>query len=265
MNLLHDALRAGRASPASRRVPGRRVLVAGGAGALGAAVLEQLLASRAFAQVAVVVTQPLNAAMQGLLPVLDGELASPVSMHGAEDTAIVVFDRERHANGREEAFLRPEPRQLVALASDLRRRGVRRLVVVMPHTPAGLPDALKQGLADLDEQTVASLGFDHLVFMRSAQAPADRRSARALQRLADWMLSQLRMMIPQRDQPVRASKVAQFAAQLATQLPSAPPGTRVVPPEVVWEASQTRDIAALAADWLNARARAESPVQPMRL
>ena len=57
--------------------------------------------------------------------------------------------------------------------------------------------------------------------------------------------------LPQRDAPVRVLKVAQFAAALAARLPQAPPGTRVVPPELVWDAAQAADIAAFAADWLN--------------
>jgi len=266
MKLLQDALRAGHGSPAPRRAGARRVLVAGGAGALGAAVLEQLLAGRVFAQVSVLVTQPLNtSALPGLVPVHGSALSLPVAAHAVEDTALIVFDRERHANGREDAFLRPAPAQLPGLARALRQRGVRRLVVVMLHASASLPGALKQGLANLDEQAVAALGFEQLVFMRAAQMPAGERASQALQRLANGVLAQLHLMVPQRDKPVRASKVAQFAAQLAAQLVDAPAATRVVPPELVWEAAQSDDIAAFTGEWLAGRAPAESPVPALRL
>ena len=264
MSLIHDALRAGHAPP-SPTAAARRVLVAGGGGALGAAVLEQLLAGRSFGAVAVLVTQPLSAALSGLVPVRHEALARPAPGALGEDTGVVVFDRERHANGREQAFWRPDPAGLPALASALQQRGVRHLVVVMPHAPATLPQALKQGLANLDEQAVAALGFDHLVFVRSAQAHGTDRSARPLQRLADGVLSQLRLMIPQRDKPVRAMKVAQFTAQLAAHLPLAPPGIRVVPPETLWEAAQASDIATVADDWLHGRERAAAAVPRMRL
>ncbi|HUG24973.1 hypothetical protein [Piscinibacter sp.] len=264
MSSIHDALRAGHAPPL-RTAAARRVLVAGGGGALGAAVLEQLLAGRAFGAVAVLVTQPLSAALSGLVPVRHEALLRPAPGALGEGTAVVVFDRERHANGREQAFWRPDPAGLPALASALQRRGVRHLVVVMPHAPATLPQALKQGLASLDEQAVAALGFDHLVFVRSAQAHDTARSARALQRLADWVLAQLQLMIPQRDKPVRALKVAQFTAQLAAHLPLAPPGTRVVPPETVWEAAQSGDIATLARDWLHGREHAAAAIPKLRL
>lgn len=149
----------------------RRVLVAGGAGALGAAVLEQILASHAFEQVAVLVTQPVNVTLRRLVTVSESSLWRTAPTHTPEDTAIIVFDRERSANGRELAFLRPQPEGLPALAAALHQRGARRLIVVMPHSAASLPDALKRGLANLDEHAVAALDFEHLLFIRSAQAP----------------------------------------------------------------------------------------------
>jgi hypothetical protein len=79
------------------------------------------------------------------------------------------------------------------------------------------------------------------------------------------VLAQLQLMIPQRDQPVRPIKVAQFAAQLAAHLLQSPPGTRVVPPELVWQAAQARDVAALALAWLQGRPTAEATPSIPRL
>jgi hypothetical protein len=261
MSLIQDALRAGHAPTTSRRAAGPRVLVAGGGGELGSALLEQLLGERHFVQVSVLVTQPVQTALRGLHTV-----AWPLDGHAAlERTAVVVFDRQRGANGREEAFFKPLPEQLPSLAQGLQARGVRHLLVVMPHSPASLPDALKRGLASLDEHAVAKLGFEHLVFMRSAQAPDAERLTHPAQRLAHWMLSQLQMMVPQRERAVRSLKVAQFAAQVAAQLPGSPPGTRVVPPEVVWEAAQAPRVATLARQWLNGQPLPETPPPPSRL
>ena len=268
MTLLNHALRASRSAPAAAGAP--TVLVAGGGGALGSVVLERLLGSRGFGHVKVLATRGSSAAMDGLEPVVvdafDAPAASP-DPHATPiaDSALIVFDRVRHANGREQAFLRPEPEQLAPLAAALHTRGVRHLIVVLPHAPASLPDALKRGLASLDEQAVASLGFERLLFMRSAQSAARVAVDNVLQRLAHWVLAQLQVMIAQREQPVRASKVAQFAAQLALQLPWSPPGTRVVPPEVVWEAGQTRDVAGLADDWLHHRQRVTAALPKMRM
>lgn len=256
---LAHALRAGREGPPPRPGTGapRRAIVVGGAGALGAAVLEQLLASRVFAAVSVGVTQPLQAALGGLTGVPAGALDVPSVDASAEDTALVVFDRERAANGREQAFLRPEPAGLPVLAAALRRRGARHLVVVLPHAAASLPDALRRGLAGLDEQAVAALDFDHVLFMRPARPPDAPAGRGAMQRLANGVLGQLRLMVPQQQQPVRAVRVAQFAVRLAEALPAAPPGTRVLPAEVVWQAAQQRDPAPLARAWLRGEALPE--------
>ncbi|HEV7915815.1 MAG TPA: hypothetical protein VGP22_18790, partial [Albitalea sp.] len=90
-------------------------------------------------------------------------------------------------------------------------------------------------------------------------------ASNAGQRVADWVLAQLQLMVPQRDKPVRAQKVAQFVAQLALRLPAGPAGTRVVPPEVVWESSQTKDIAGLVDDWLQGREHRTVITKPMRM
>ena len=268
-DLTAQALRAGRSNAPSQAAGGiRRAIVAGGAGALGAAVLEQLLASRVFGHVGVLVTQPLNAALRGLtaVPAADEADAGPAGI-GTEDTALIVFDRERHANGRDLACLRPQPAGLPALAGRLRRRGVRHLLVVLPHAAASLPEALKRGLASLDEQAVAALDFDHVVLMRPARAPDASAARGALQRVAHGVLAQMRLMVPQREQPVRALKVAQFAVRIAEALPAAPPGTRVLPADVVWQAAQGRgaEAATLARAWLHGEALPAAAAPRMRL
>ena len=63
-------------------------------------------------------------------------------------------------------------------------------------------EALKRGLANLDEQAVAALGFERLILLRSAQKPKDARLASAGERLAAWMLSITRFMVPPSEQPV---------------------------------------------------------------
>lgn len=270
MTLLNDALRAGLSPARPRRgqIAGRALLLVGGGGALGAEVLHQLLASRRFARVGVLVEAPLGTALPGLVPVTAGDDAALAG----HDTAMLVFGPDRHANGRELAFVRPLPAELPALAARLATAGVRRLVIVTPHAPSSLPESLKRGLADLDEQSVTALGFDHLLFMRPAQSATPGSADRSPggrgnlgQRIAGWALSQLTMMIPQREQPVRIARIAQLAVQLAWRLADAPAGTRVVPPELVWQAAQTSDVGALAEDWLAGRATPLAPAATGRL
>jgi hypothetical protein len=266
MSLLQDALRAGHARPPA--APSRpSALVVGGGGTLGSAVLERLLAGRGFAHVRVLVTQGFRAAMRGLEPLVvtpaDIDTA-PAAALGAT-VALVVFDRTRRANGREDAFVKPQPEVLPALARWLFAGGVRHLVVVLPHSMASLPQALKAGLASLDEHTVAALGFEHVVFVRPAQVPNDARAASSLQRLADGVFAQLRFMVPQAEQPVRAQKVAAFVSELVSRLPASAPGTRVAPPELVWLAAQAREPGAVVQAWLDGRELPPVSAPRMRL
>jgi hypothetical protein len=235
----------------------RRVLVVGASGGLGAAVLEQLLATQRFERVGALVEQAMQPAVHGFAPVHDNEIAG-----FAADTALVVFNRQRSANGREAAFVRPDPQALPALAQRLHGSGVRHLVVVVPHTPSLLPMALQQGLASLDEAAVAALGFEQLVFMRMAQTDRAVEGLDAPRRLARWMLSQLHWMIPQREQPVRVDTVAKVAAALAVQLHDAPHGTRVVPSVLVWHAAQQRDVTETVQAWLDGRWPTITPPSP---
>jgi hypothetical protein len=210
-------------------------------------VLEQLLGTHRFERIGAMVEQPVRAALRGFEAVPEAALEA----FGA-DTALVVFDRARRAFGREAAFARPEPAELPALAQRLEHAGIRRLIVVVPHTPSLLPMALQRGLASLDEAAVAALGFEQLVFMRMAQSPGtDGATLDAPQRLARWMLSQLRWMIPQREQPVRAETVAKVAAAAALHLTDAEPATRVLPAALLWQATQQRDVMDLVCGWLH--------------
>lgn len=234
----------------------RRALVIGASGGLGAAVLEQLLATQRFERVGALVDQPIQPAMHGFAPVHASELAA-----FAADTALIVFDRQRSANGRELAFVKPEPHTLPAVAQQLRGIGVQRLIVVVPHTPSLLPMALQHGLASLDEAALAAIGFEQLVFMRMAQNDRAVDGLDAPRRLARWMLSQLQWMIPQREQPVRADTVAKVAAALAWQLADAPRATRVLPSVLLWQAAQQRDAAGTVRAWLDGRLVAEPPTR----
>lgn len=254
-NALAGALHAG----AGPRLAPRRALVLGGAGALGAAVLEQLLSSHRFERVGVLARTSLQPALRGLHVVADD--AAALTAFAAE-TALIVFDRERHANGRDAAFARALPGDLPHHARALLQAGARSLIVVVPHAPALLPQALKLGLANMDEGAVAALGFTQLVFMRMAQegAPAAAGDLSPPQRLAAWMLSQLRWMVPQREQAVRMDTVARVAAALAVALPTASAGTRVLPPELLWLAAQgAQPPADLLAAWLSGKPVSQDP------
>lgn len=247
MDRLQQALRGAHAAPPPlQRL--QTALLAGAGGTLGSALLAEALVGGRFQRVTALSDGPLTSAMRGFAT-LDAEaLNGPLAF----DVAFLVFERWRHSNGRDDAFFQPEPAQLLPLARALHAGGVRRLLVVVPHSPALLPHALKSGLATLDEGAVAALGFEHLLFLRAAQlGPAATGGSRA-QRLARWWLGQLQWMIPTQEQPVRAVKLAELAVRLAQLLPLAPQGTRVLPPELLWQAAQG-DAPALLERWLAQR------------
>jgi hypothetical protein len=253
-----QALAAAARMPQAASQPTRRVLVLGGGGTLGAAILEQLLASHRFERVGVVVSRPVAPALRGLVAVRD-EPAAWAAL--APDAALIVFDRTRQANGRDDAFVRAEPQELAARARALHAAGVRRLLVAMPHAAAFLPQALKAGLASLDEAAVAALGFDQLVFMRLARHGGEGAggAASAPQRLAHWVLSQLHWMIPVSEQPVRAQTIARVLCEWLLAGDAGPPGTRVLPQDLLWHAAQGADVAQLVQRWL-----AGEPLPAMR-
>lgn len=219
-----------------------RLLIAGATGVLGNEVLRRLVGSGAYGDTQVLareaITEGLRSVRVAVVPADDPAAWPPAPA----DVAVVLFDPPRMFYERERALWTPAPEQLLPLARWLRRGGVKTLAVVLPHAPGLLPEALKRGLASLDEQAVAGLGFERLLFLRSAQAPGAPTDRNAFERLAHWILGIFKYMVPSSEQPVRAAKVAEL---LAVSLQLAPPGIHVAAPELVWEASQgaLRDVA----------------------
>ena len=234
---------------AARRVPGVQapsLLIAGATGVLGNEVLRRLAGSSRYERTQVLAREPITEGLRGVRTTLvpsDDPAEWPLA---PADVGVVLFDPPRMFYQRERALWTPRPEQVVALARWMRAGGVRTLAIVLPHAPGRLPEALKRGLANLDEQAVAALGFERLLVVRSAQKPAEGRQAAMLARLAHWMLGVFKYMVPSSEQPVRAAKVAEL---LAVLLRLAPAGIHVVPPELVWQAAQ-RDAQAVVRGWL---------------
>jgi hypothetical protein len=194
----------------------------------------------------VLAREPITAGLRGVTTqVVEG--GSPADWPpAAADLGIVLFDPPRLFYDRERALWTPQPEQLPMVAQWMRRSGVTTLAVVLPHAQGRLPEALKRGLAGLDEQAVAGLGFERLLIIRSAQKPAPVAVPGLLPAVAHWMLSIFKYMVPSSEQPVRAAKVAQF---VAAALQFAPPGIHIAAPETVWRAAQG-DMHAAVRQWL---------------
>jgi hypothetical protein len=244
-----NGMRPGTA-PAAARKP--TVLVAGAAGVLGNEVLRRLVGTQRMGATQVLVREPVQSGLRGVstLVVQPGDVAD--WPRPAADIGLIMFDPPRLYYDRERALLTPRPEDLVLVAHWMHACGVRTLAIVMPHAQGRLPDAVKRGLANLDEQAVAALGFDRLLLVRSAQKPEGGKRGHFLERTAAWMLSVFKFMVPPSEQPVRAAKVAELV-DWAFQ--TAPPGIHVAAPELVWRASQG-DVREVVRQWLHGPALA---------
>lgn len=232
--------------PAAAAALAGTVLIAGATGALGQELVQLFAGSRRFAHVRLLAREPVRDGMRGVESCLAP--AAPIAQWPptSAQAAVVAFDPPRLYHDRERAFWAPQPAELPALARWLRASGVNTLAIVQPHDQGRLPEALKRGLADLDEHAVVACGFERVILVRSARRPANARLAHPAERLAAWMLSTMRYMVPSSEQPVRASKVAELV-DLALRL--APPGVHVAAPELVWQAAQG-DMPAVVRGWL---------------
>ncbi|HVZ46803.1 MAG TPA: hypothetical protein VHA82_23555 [Ramlibacter sp.] len=230
-----------------------RLVIAGATGLMGTEMLRQLAGCGAFAHTQVLAREPIRTGLRGVDATIVpcDEPAEWPKLRA--DVAVVLFDPPRMYYERERALWTPQPRQLPALARWLRESGVETLAVVLPHDQGRLPEALKRGLASMDEQAVAALHFERLIIVRSPRKPSAPDPASLFARVAQLMLSILRYMVPASEQPVRAAKVAQL---VAFALRSAPPGIHIAAPELVWRAGQGT-LAEVAGQWLAPRNTAQ--------
>jgi hypothetical protein len=244
----HEPIQALQA--ASRTAPtapsGPRLLLAGATGALGNEMLRRLAGSGRYGRVQVLAREPITDGLRGIACLQAPQEVDASWPPTDADVGVIMFDPPRLFYDRERALWTPRPDQLPALASWMQRCGVRTLAVVLPHAQGRLPEALKRGLASLDEHAVASLGFERVLFVRSAQKPAAAVPGHLLERVGQAMLATLRYMVPSSEQPVRAAKVSEL---VATALQLAPPGIHIAAPELVWRAAQG-DMRGAVRQWL---------------
>ncbi|RYX93673.1 MAG: hypothetical protein EOO28_17945 [Comamonadaceae bacterium] len=238
-----------------------RLLVAGAGGVLGNEVLRRLAGSGRFAHAELLACEPMTAALSqvSMAQVGPGPIAGwPVRLLPAQ-VGLVMFEPPRLYYERERALWTPTPEQLLPLARWFRLCGVDTLVVVTPHDQGRLPEALKRGLANLDEQALTGLGFDRLLLVRSARKAEADAAGGFLEKTAAWMLSIFKYMIPANEQPVRPARLAEFIDEALRVLP---PGNHVAPQELLGIApgqSGARDMKEVVRNWLHLRAGAPLP------
>jgi hypothetical protein len=241
-----QVLRAAQRPASMQRKP--RLVIAGATGLLGNEVLRRLVGLQQFESTQVLAREPITPGLHGVSATVVTSDSPAQWAPLPADAGIILFDPPRLFYDRERALWSPRPDQLLQVAQWMRRSGVATLAVVLPHAQGRLPEALKRGLASLDEQAVASLGFERFLLIRSAQKPGPAATPGILAGLAHWMLSIGRFMVPSSEQPVRAEKVAEL---VAVALELAAPGIHIAAPELVWRAAQG-DLRETARKWLGA-------------
>jgi hypothetical protein len=216
-----------------KQPPTSAVLVAGGGGKLGGEVVRRLTASVSlgrYRQLALLATEDFHATMAGVqVHSVSGAVVNwPYLPPQARiQTAVVMFEPPRMYYARERTIWTPHPSELPALAKWLHASGIRHLVVVLPHQPGMLPAALQQGLANIHEHEVTTLGFERVIFMRMAQTDIAAKTGNYLERVANWMLGVGKYMLPANQAPLRITQIAKLVEQV---LQTAPAGNFVIPP-----------------------------------
>lgn len=215
------------------------LLIAGATGALGNAVMHRLVGAHRFEHTLLLAREPMAQGMRMVsLQQVKGDVRHWPVIAQRCDAAVVMFEPPRMFYERERALWTPEPEQLPHLAAWLKSCGVSTLTMVLPHVQGSLPESLKRGLASLDEQALASLGFERLIIVRSAQKPTAQVKRHPLEKLAQWMLGIFQFMVPAGEQPVRPIKIALIVDAL---LQMTPLGTTVLAQEEVWAWAQLKD------------------------
>ena len=236
LSAIHAALR----SPGAAAHTRPRLVVAGATGALGSEVLRRLAGHGHYAHTEVLAKEPIKTGLLTVSMVLVGADPAHETIENwpvlplTAQVAVVMFEPPRPYHDRERALWTPGLEQLLPLAQWLRRCGVHTLAVVMPHAQGRLPDALKHGLASLDEQAVAALGFERMLLVRSAHKMPPPVQTGFFNKTAAWMLSTLSYMVPQTVQAIRPTRLAEFIEAALRVLPA---GTHVASPELLWQAA----------------------------
>jgi hypothetical protein len=218
--------------PPTRKRP--VLLIAGAGGVLGREVSRRLIGSMAFEHTVVLTHSPFHATMRGVQghSVVNNDLKQTPTLDA--QVGIMMFEPGNSFYDRENSIWTPDPSQVPALAHWMADCGVRTLVMVLPHQPNRLPLALQHGLASLEEHAIASLAFNTLVILRVADSrPAVAPEGSYGERLAGWLLRNLKYMIPSREMPLRASQLAKVVGQIVQQARQVESGTFVAGQELL--------------------------------
>ncbi len=201
------------AVPCRPRRSARGCVIAGATGVLGNEVLRRLVGLQHYGSTEVLAREPIRPACAASAAAWSRATIRAHGRRAPPTSAWCCSSRRACSTTASAPCGRRAPEQLPALAQWMRRSGVRTLAVVLPHAQGRLPEALKRGLASLDEHAVAALGFERLLIVRSAREARGRRRGRPAARRSRAGCSPcFKYMVPGSEQPVRSVKVAEFVA-----------------------------------------------------
>ncbi len=213
---LQGALHAGPPPP-----PAEPALLLGAGGWLGSALLAQLLQS-GHGRVGTWVERAMGSTHRGVIGQDWAQISQPDGPWQGS-CAYLVLERGGLTGQRDAVFGVPRPEDLLARAQALRAAGVRRLVLVLPHLPGSLPEALHHGFADQGEQALSGLGFEQLLLVRSSREALGSPPGRGwLERLMALWWAQLSWMLPANEKPLRSVMLARVVVAAARLLRKEP-------------------------------------------
>ena len=206
----------------------RRVLVAGGSGLIGSALLAQLAADPA---------QPeLHALLRRKLPALPARVqqhavdfaALPARLPAADDAYCCLGTTIKVA-GSEAAFRAVDFDAVLAFARAAHAAGVRRFAVVSALGASKTSGVFYNRVKGEMEAALAGIGFDSLVIARPSLLAGDRgrlgQPVRAGERIGLWLTAPFGALIPKSVRPIKADTVA---GGMIKALAQARPGVRIV-------------------------------------
>lgn len=195
----------------------RHALIVGACGATGEALLNELLASDAYARVTALTRLPLPSTTRKLVGHLHAAPTPgmPAPLPAADDAFLVIGEHQGYFR-RDEVFHALPFAGLVDAARSARAAGVRRLAVIAPVAIYSHSSVFRASLMNRVEYELFALDFDALVLVRPAAPERLSRPAHPGRRLAAFLLRQVHGLMPAAYHPPPARHVAAVAARALT-------------------------------------------------
>lgn len=192
-----------------------RLLVLGGTGAVGSAVLKQALADNTIAEVIAPTRRPLPPHPKLSNPQLDFANLPPhfkdanvdLQIALSCDAVICALGTTRKQAGSREAFAAVDKTLVIALAQ-LARSGGASVFALNSSLGASPKGSFYLRIKFEVEQAILSLGFEHTIIVRPSLIDTDRAGSRPLEHLGLMLFRVTKPLIPRRFRAVTPEAIA---------------------------------------------------------